>query len=90
MRMYEMTLSGLLRVGESWFVKNSVALMVVEVTIGEGIPEIIINWKPNINAKLKYYAGSYNEDLTLKSNKNIQITNYGFYKSFEEFVERYS
>lgn len=38
--------------------------------------ELIINPIENIEAKLKYVEGAYNDDLQLKANKEIQITDY--------------
>lgn len=36
-------------------------------------PEIIINPSENMEEKLKYYKNAYNDDLTLKTCKDIQI-----------------
>lgn len=40
-------------------------------------PEIIINTRKNFASKLEYYKKAYNDDLTLKANKDIKIV--GFY-----------
>lgn len=36
-------------------------------------PEFITFWREDYNYKIKYYQKAYNNDLTLKSSKNIKI-----------------
>lgn len=38
--------------------------------------ELILNPIENIEMKLKYYDGAYDDDLRLKANTDIQITDY--------------
>ena len=42
-----------------------------------GNEEMIINKPENVKSKLEYYKNAYNEDLILKTNKNIEITGFG-------------
>jgi len=78
MFMYEMTIDGLLRLANSQFVREEANWMIIEVKAFDNEPEIIINPKENFQSKLDYYAEAYNNDLTLKSESNIKITNYDF------------
>jgi hypothetical protein len=76
--MNEMTLSGLLRAGDSDWARNGADYLIVWV---EGVtpqPEMILNGPENFESKLAYYKNAYNEDLTLKNNPAIKITNYNF------------
>jgi hypothetical protein len=83
--MNEMTLSGLLRMGNSEYAREEANYMVIEVK-GVGFkPEIIINPKQNFEMKLAYYAKSYNEDLTLKANPDIKIVRYDFVDDLCEY-----
>lgn len=77
-RMNEMTLTGLLQAGESYFARNEADYLVVKVAGATPKDEIIINPKENFETKLTYYRGAYNEDLTLKNAPHIKITNYNF------------
>lgn len=52
--------------------------MVQVKTIGCDGLETIINPIENIDAKLTYYMQSYDKDLKLKANNNIQIVNFTF------------
>jgi hypothetical protein len=36
-------------------------------------PEVIINHKSNLAAKLEYYKSAYDQDLHLKTNPEVQI-----------------
>lgn len=76
--MNEMTLSGLLRMGESHYTKNCAEYLIVLVAGPTPEPEIIINPMENAENKLAYYAKAYNEDLTLKANPSIKIVGYNF------------
>lgn len=78
--MNEMTLSGLLRMGNSGYATNDANWMVVVIEGVGPAPEIIINNKLNFTTKLDYYAKAYNEDLTLKANPSIKIIQYNFIK----------
>lgn len=78
MKMYEMTLSGLVRAGASIHAKEDAKWMVIKVQAYNNEPEIIINPKTNFDSKLHYYSQAYNENLTLKSNTNIKIIDYNF------------
>jgi MinD superfamily P-loop ATPase len=83
--MPEMTLSGLLRMGNSEFAINDANWMIIVID-GVGVaPEIIINRKENFNTKLDYYSKAYNEDLTLKANPNIKIIDYDFLERVETY-----
>lgn len=83
--MYELTLSGLQRLGNSYYASYKANWLVIEVQVGDGIPEIIINRKENFKAKLDYYAVAYNEDLTLKANPNIKIIAYHVLDDINEY-----
>ena len=39
-------------------------------------PEVIINHKSNLAAKLAYYKSAYDDDLRLKTNPDIRIVNF--------------
>lgn len=88
--MNEMTLSGLLRMGESFYVVNDAKWLIIKVEVNGNAPEIIINPKENFAAKLDYYSKAYNEDLTLKSNPNIKIVYYDFVENVQECINRIS
>jgi hypothetical protein len=47
--------------------------LMVHVSINGGTPEVIINPKENIPAKLAYYKEAYDDRMRLKANTNIQI-----------------
>ena len=48
--------------------------MGVAITIGESkTPEFIINTRENFDSKMKYYVANYDENLRLKSAKDIDI-----------------
>jgi hypothetical protein len=49
--------------------------------------EVIIYPKANFDAKLEYYKKAYNEDLTLKSNADVQIVGFTHGNLFSE-IER--
>jgi hypothetical protein len=83
--MNEMTLEGLLRLGNSHYAKHDARFMIVEVEVEGASPEIIINPKENFEAKLNYYAKAYNEDLTLKTNPNIRIVRYDFVEDLRDY-----
>ncbi|MED4883115.1 hypothetical protein [Bacillus smithii] len=83
--MNEMTLEGLLRLGNSYYGLNEAKWLIVEVEVEGNAPEIIINPKENFKAKLEYYAKAYNDDLTLKANPNIKIVYYNFVESLDEY-----
>lgn len=85
-RMYEMTLSGLIRVGSSIFAREDANWMVIKVQAYDNEPEIIINPKENFESKLHYYSQAYNEDLTLKNNENIKIIDYDFTVYIQEII----
>ena len=85
--MYEMTLEGLLRVGNSYYAENEAKYMVIYISVEGATPEIIINTKENFKAKLSYYAKVYNNDLTLKANSNIKIVKYDFVKGLNDYFE---
>lgn len=83
--MYEMTLSGLIRVGSSQYAKEDAQWMIIEVKAFDNDGELIINPKSNFDAKLHYYSEAYNEDLTLKNNGNIKIVSYDFVESISDY-----
>lgn len=84
--MYEMTLEGLLRVGNSWYGQNEAEYLIIYVQVGDNsAPEIIINPKENFKEKLKYYSTAYSEDLTLKNNTAIKIINYDYVEDLSEY-----
>ncbi|WP_226035718.1 hypothetical protein [Aquibacillus saliphilus] len=82
--MNEMTLEGLIRLGNSHFAKYDANWMIIEVKAFDNEPEIIINPKENFQAKLDYYAKAYDNDLTLKTNKNIKIVNFDFVEAIQD------
>jgi hypothetical protein len=83
--MYEMTLTGLLNMCSSHYAKYEANYMIIEVTVGESAPEVIINPKENFELKAAYYANAYNEDLTLKANNRIRITRYDMVKEIGDY-----
>ena len=40
--------------------------------------ELIVNTLENFEDKMEYYKSAYNEDLTLKSNRNIRIVDFEY------------
>lgn len=82
--MYEMTLTGLLALGNSDVAKYDANWMVIEVQAYDSEPEIIINPKENFQSKLDYYAQAYGEDLRLKANTSIKIVRYDFVGAMED------
>jgi hypothetical protein len=76
--MNEMTLSGLLRAGNSDWATYGADFLVVWVEGATPAPEVIVNTPINFEAKLEYYSRAYNEDLTLKANPKIKIVGYNF------------
>lgn len=76
--MYEMTLSGLLRAGNSEYARSIAKWMIITVAGIGNKPETIINPNDNFESKLNYYANAYDEDLKLKANPNIKIISYDF------------
>lgn len=76
--MNEMTLSGLLRAGRSWYAQHEAEVMFVEIEGNAPEPEMIMNPKANFEEKLAYYERAYNEDLTMKAAPHIKIANYHF------------
>lgn len=52
--------------------------MVVYVSVEGGKPEMIVNPKHNVDAKMIYYRTAYDNDLRLKANPKIQIVDYHF------------
>lgn len=51
---------------------------------GFDYPEIIVNYKGNILAKLDYYKRAYNDDLTLCNFDGIKITGVTYGNSYEK------
>lgn len=86
--MKELTLSGFLREGRSNWAATGADYMVVLVEGTTPVPEIIINGEANFETKLAYYERAYNEDLTLKNNPAIKITDYNFVTR-QELVDYY-
>lgn len=83
--MNEMTLEGLLRLGNSQYTKIYGKYLVIEVSVEGNSPEIIINPKENFEAKFAYYEKAYNDDLTLKANPNIKIVRYDVVEDLNEY-----
>lgn len=83
--MYEMTLQGLLNLGNSYYAKNEANYMIIFVEVEGNAPEIIINPKVNFETKLTYYSKAYNEDLTLKTNSSIKIIRFDFVESINDY-----
>jgi hypothetical protein len=83
--MNEMTLSGLLRMGNSEYARENANFLIIEVS-GVGFePEIIINPRRNFEMKLSYYGKAYNENLELKANTDIKITKYAFVEDLSDY-----
>lgn len=77
--MLKFSLSGLVEQSELEEVTNGdVTHMIIQVQVGDSVPEWIINPAVNIPGKIDYYKAAYNEDLTLKANPDIKIVSYGF------------
>lgn len=56
--------------------KQHAQFMLISVNAFDNAPEIIINPKENFEAKMDYYQKAYDEDLQLKTNENIRITDF--------------
>ncbi|AGR46669.1 hypothetical protein PP653_gp003 [Bacillus phage Basilisk] len=77
--MYDkITLKEFLRMSNTDWVKNTAELLVLKIKVFDSEPEVQVNPKANFGSKLKYIAGAYNDDLTLKTNSNIKIVSYDF------------
>ena len=61
--------------------------MMVFVSVDGGVPEVIINPKVNVDAKMVYYRSAYDNDLRLKANPKIQIVDYGFIEDKKKVSE---
>lgn len=83
--MNDMTLQGLLNLGNSSYAKDA-QFMMIKLLAGDSAPEVIINPQKNFESKLSYYEKAYNEDLTLKNNPSIRIIDFDFLESAEDFL----
>lgn len=54
--------------------------LVVYVSVEGAMPEMIVNHKDNVPAKMVYYRSAYDDTLRLKANPRIQIVDYRFAK----------
>ena len=54
--------------------------LVVYVSVDGATPEMIVNHKDNVPAKMVYYRSAYDDSLRLKANPKIQIVDYRFGK----------
>lgn len=52
--------------------------LVVYVSVDGATPEMIVNHKDNVPAKMVYYRSAYDDNLRLKANPKIQIVDYLF------------
>ena len=52
--------------------------LVVYVSVDGATPEMIVNHKDNVPAKMVYYRSAYDDNLRLKTNPEIQIVDYFF------------
>lgn len=84
--MLENTLAGLLKFGNSPFAKEDAKFMIVKVVNGDNDPEIIINTRSNFESKLDYYQKAYTEELVLKNNPDIRITEYYFVEDLDDLT----
>ena len=75
--MKKIDLKGLLKDYET-MKETEYEYMVVYVSIEGGKPEMIVNPKQNVDAKMIYYRSAYDIDLRLKANPKIQIVDYHF------------
>lgn len=82
------TLSKMLNTGDLEIKKGNAKYMIIEVQAFDNKPELIINPRENFDDKLYYYSNAYNEDLTLKANENIKITNYSFVEDVYDYFEK--
>lgn len=73
------TLNDLLK--EGTLSKRKFMVIVVKVE-GCKAPEVIVNHRVNFEEKLTYYSKAYNDDLTLKANSKIRITDFDFCDEF--------
>ena len=51
------------------------------------LPEVIINPRKNFKEKLEYYLSAYDNDLKLKSCKNIKITGFMYGSNYQEIQD---
>lgn len=83
--MHKKTLSELVRLVETEYVKNEANWLIVEVQAYDNEAEIIINPRENFSSKIHYYSKAYSEDLILKNNANIKIINYNFVEAIQDY-----
>lgn len=76
--MEKVTLSMIKSSLEHVYVRKRADYMVYLVEGATPMPEVTIQHRDNFAAKVEYMSKAYNEDLTLKSNPNIKITQVDF------------
>ncbi|MNQ63377.1 hypothetical protein D3C85_777560 [compost metagenome] len=85
--MQEMTLDGLTRsFGSHWAQQAEWVGVLVELP-GQDTPEVIINKAEAFQAKLAYYQGTYNQDLTHKYSPGVKIIGWAFGSNWDEVYE---
>jgi hypothetical protein len=81
----EKTLTSLKQFANSPYVElGLIKYLVLKIEGNCELPEIIVNPTQNIKQKVEYIEKAYNEDLTLKANTNIKITDFDFVITLSE------
>jgi hypothetical protein len=76
--MESVTLSMIKSSLEHLYVRKRADYMVYLVEGATPMPEVTIQHRDNFESKVAYMEKAYNEDLTLKNNPNIKITQVDF------------
>lgn len=61
--------------------------LAVEVSIADTSVEYIVIRRQDYSTKLKYYKNAYTEELALKTNNNVRITDVAYGNTFDD-IER--
>lgn len=77
--MQDLRLGEFLELGRLWQTQEYFKYMVVTIQAYNQAPEVIVDLPSNFDSRLNYYEEAYNEDMTLKSNRNIKIIGFEFY-----------
>lgn len=73
-----MTMNAMLKDYESVQEEVDYNFLIVFVSVDGAKPEMIVNPRENVDAKMVYYRSAYDNDLRLKANPKIQIVDYQF------------
>ncbi|TCI26657.1 hypothetical protein EVJ32_04600 [Exiguobacterium sp. SH5S4] len=76
--MRKVTMNSMLKDYESVQEEVEYNFLIVFVSVDGAKPEMIVNPRENVDAKMVYYRSAYDNDLRLKANPKIQIVDYQF------------